>query len=191
MIWQNSDIGRDYVRSPRDRDGRRRAVACRQPIILICRTRRVPDPAGPAARLESGVAAFAAFGLSGLTLGASLAGLSRLGLALMLPGHLFGATGAGRSKLFAFVSALIQPPTPSPVSSSFPAICGRRATIALGGRRPPSAADCGGDRRAPRTSSSQLEAPPPAVIENPLEHNRFSAFAPAIAVGATLAALGL
>ena len=62
------------------------------------RTRRVPNPL--TVLLAAIGVAFAAFGISGLTVGASLAGFA-LGLALMLPGHLIGATGAGDVKLFA------------------------------------------------------------------------------------------
>jgi Flp pilus assembly protein protease CpaA len=69
-------------------------------------TRRVPNP------LTMGLAAtgvaYAVFGIGGLSIGASLAGLA-LGLALMLPGHLLGATGAGDVKLFAAAGALIGP----------------------------------------------------------------------------------
>ena len=39
-----------------------------------------------------------------------------LGLALMLPGHLFGATGAGDVKLFAAVGALLGP---APIATAF------------------------------------------------------------------------
>ena len=59
-------------------------------------------------RLAATGVALAACGISGLSLGASLAGLA-LGLALMLPGHLIGATGAGDVKLFAAVGALVGP----------------------------------------------------------------------------------
>ena len=51
---------------------------------------------------------YAACGIGGLSLGASLAGLA-LGLALMLPGHLIGATGAGDVKLFAAAGAFVGP----------------------------------------------------------------------------------
>ena len=69
-------------------------------------TRRVPNP------LTVGLATvgviFAASGISSISLGASLAGLA-LGLVLMLPGHMIGATGAGDVKLFAAVGAFIGP----------------------------------------------------------------------------------
>jgi len=50
----------------------------------------------------------AAFGVSGISVGASLAGFV-LGMTLMLPGYLFGATGAGDVKLFAALGALLGP----------------------------------------------------------------------------------
>ena len=46
--------------------------------------------------------------LSGLSLGAAFAGFL-LGLAVMLPGHLIGATGAGDVKLLAAVGACVGP----------------------------------------------------------------------------------
>ena len=47
-------------------------------------------------------------GVSGLTVWAAAAGLV-LGLAVMLPGHLLGATGAGDVKLMAAAGALLGP----------------------------------------------------------------------------------
>jgi len=68
------------------------------------RTRRVPNP------LTAGLAlsglGFAAAGISHVSGAASLAGLC-LGLALMLPGHLLGGTGAGDVKLFGAAGALL------------------------------------------------------------------------------------
>lgn len=48
----------------------------------------------------------AATGLSDASLGSSLLGLI-VGIVLMLPGHLFGATGAGDVKLFGAVGAVV------------------------------------------------------------------------------------
>ena len=96
-------------------------------------TRRVPNP------LTMGFAAtgvaYAAFGIGGLSIGASLAGLA-LGLALMLPGHLIGATGAGDVKLFAAVGALLGPVhiltafIYTALAGGVIAVCGRAATAA-------------------------------------------------------------
>ena len=144
-------------------------------------TRRVPNPL--TVLLAASGVAFAACGLSGLTIGASLAGFA-LGLALMLPGHLCGATGAGDVKLFAALGALIGP---AHIATAFvyTALAGGLLAIVIATRR----------RRLQRTidGAAQLLATAAgnvAAIESPIENNRF-AYAPAIAVGATLAALGL
>jgi prepilin peptidase CpaA len=70
------------------------------------RSRRIPNELTAAMAL-SGLA-LAAFGSSGITIAASLAGLV-LGLAVMLPGHVLGATGAGDVKLMAAVGAIVGP----------------------------------------------------------------------------------
>ncbi|MGH9329332.1 MAG: A24 family peptidase [Vicinamibacterales bacterium] len=68
------------------------------------RTRRIPNA------VTFGTAALgltlAATGLSGVSLSSSVMGLL-LGLALMLPGRLFGATGAGDVKLMGAVGAVL------------------------------------------------------------------------------------
>jgi prepilin peptidase CpaA len=145
------------------------------------RARRVPNPL--ILLLASSGVAFAALGLTELTLGASLVGLA-LGLALMLPGHVFGATGAGDVKLFAALGALVGP-THIAVAFVYTAIAGGvlALVVAIHRRRLRQTLD-----GAARVIVSARAAA--ASIESPLEHNRF-AFAPAIAVGATLAALGL
>ena len=71
------------------------------------RTRRVPNPLTAAAR-------GAGRGVRGRRASAACRSARRcsglvLGLALMLPGHLFGATGAGDVKLFAAAGALLGP----------------------------------------------------------------------------------
>lgn len=92
------------------------------------RTRRVPNPL--TALLATIGVALAATGISGLTVGASLTGLV-LGLALMLPGHLFGATGAGDVKLFAAFGALLGP---APILTAFvyTALAGGVLALAIG-----------------------------------------------------------
>ncbi len=82
------------------------AVGAGTAAAIDLRTRRVPNPL--TALLASAGLLLAATGLSGVSLTASLVGLV-LGLALMLPGHVFGATGAGDVKLFAATGALIGP----------------------------------------------------------------------------------
>jgi len=144
------------------------------------RTRRVPNPL-TAALTASGLV-FAAAGISGLSVSASIIGCV-LGLALMLPGHLFGATGAGDVKLFAAAGALIGP---APIVTAFfyTALAGGLLALVVAVRR----------RRLQRTLNGAVKlvataAANSSAIAGPLENNRF-AYAPAIAVGTLIAALG-
>jgi prepilin peptidase CpaA len=144
------------------------------------RTRRVPNP------LTMGLAAigvvYAACGIGGLSLGASLAGLA-LGLALMLPGHLIGATGAGDVKLFAAAGAYVGP---AHIVTAFiyTALAGGGIAIVISLWRRRLQQTVGGTALLIATVGANAPA-----IESPLEHNRF-AYAPAIAVGTMLTALG-
>jgi len=144
------------------------------------RTRRVPNPL--TASLTASGLVFAAAGISGLSVSASILGCV-LGLALMLPGHLFGATGAGDVKLFAAAGALIGPA--SIVTAFFyTALAGGLLALAVAVRR----------RRLQRTLNGAVQlvataAANSSAIAGPLENNRF-AYAPAIAVGTLIAALG-
>jgi prepilin peptidase CpaA len=74
--------------------------------VVDVRQRRVPNV------LTMGVASLglmlAMAGLGAVTLGGALGGLA-LGLALLLPAHVFGATGAGDVKLLAAFGALLGP----------------------------------------------------------------------------------
>ena len=67
-------------------------------------TRRIPN-AVVAITAAAGVLA-AAGGATDISVGSSLLGLG-VGILLMLPGHLFGATGAGDVKLFGAVGAVV------------------------------------------------------------------------------------
>jgi Flp pilus assembly protein protease CpaA len=72
--------------------------------VIDLRTRRIPNAlTGALAVLGVGIAAakLGPVGLGGALLGCAL------GLAFMLPGHVFGATGAGDVKLFAAAGALL------------------------------------------------------------------------------------
>ena len=113
-------------------------------------TRRVPN-ALTAVLAASGVV-FAACGISGITIGASLTGFA-LGLALMLPGHLFGATGAGDVKLFAAIGALVGP---APILTAFlyTALAGGAIAVAVSLR-----ADACGRRSAARRDWSRRRPP--------------------------------
>ena len=144
------------------------------------RTRRVPNP------LTMGLAAlgvaYAAAGIGGLSIGASLAGLA-LGLALMLPGHLIGATGAGDVKLFAAAGAFVGP---AHVVWAFiyTALAGGAIAIVVSVARRRLHRTVGDTALLIATAGGNAGA-----IESPLENNRF-AYAPAIAVGTMLVALG-
>jgi prepilin peptidase CpaA len=134
----------------------------------------VPNPL--TASLTASGLVFAAAGISGLSVSASILGCV-LGLALMLPGHLFGATGAGDVKLFAAAGALIGP---APIVTAFfyTALAGGLLALAVAVRRQPAAADA--ERR--RCKLVATAAANSSAIAGPLENNRF-AYAPAIAVG--------
>src|SRR5687768_14664742 len=74
--------------------------------VVDIRTRRIPNELTASTFLVA--LAMAATGASGLSVGAAIAG-SLLGLALMAPGHVFGAMGAGDVKLLAALGALLGP----------------------------------------------------------------------------------
>jgi prepilin peptidase CpaA len=102
------------------------AAGAASAAAIDLRTRRVPNPL--TALLATIGVALAATGMSGLSVGASLAGLV-LGFALMLPGHVFGATGAGDVKLFAAAGALIGP---APILTAFVYTAIAGGVLALG-----------------------------------------------------------
>jgi len=74
--------------------------------IVDLRTRRIPNELTgtmAAAGLGLAVAGWSGLSITGVVLGCAI------GLALMLPGHLLGATGAGDVKLMAAIGTLIGP----------------------------------------------------------------------------------
>ena len=101
----------------------------------------------------------------------------------MLPGHLFGATGAGDVKLFAAAGALMGP---APIITAFfyTAIAGGLLALVVAVRRRRLQHTLGATARLIATAAANAKA-----IAGPLEDNRF-AYAPAIAVGTLIAALG-
>ncbi len=149
--------------------------------IVDIYTRRVPNP------LTLGVAAL------GLVLGASDAtgiGLTGalggfvVGLLLMLPGHIMGATGAGDVKLFAAIGTLLGPRA-TVVAFAYTAIAGGILAIVVACQRKRLSATVGRMAALVRTAGANV-----AEIEQSSQDNRFP-YAPAIAAGAFLAALGL
>ena len=74
--------------------------------VIDLRTRRIPNEL-TAAMTGVGIA-LAATGVSGVPVAGAFLGFA-IGLALMLPGYAFGATGAGDVKLMAAVGAIVGP----------------------------------------------------------------------------------
>jgi prepilin peptidase CpaA len=143
------------------------------------RSRRIPNLL-TAAMTGIGIG-LAASGVSGVSLAASVAGFA-LGLALMMPGHVLGATGAGDVKLMAAIGSIVGP---AMVVSAFlfTAIAGGVLAVAVALRR----------RRLGQTiaGTGRLLAAPANVkkeIQAATTSSRF-AYGPAIAVGSVLAAL--
>ncbi|MEO8077258.1 MAG: A24 family peptidase [Acidobacteriota bacterium] len=147
--------------------------------IVDIRTRRIPNEL-TAAMATIGIG-LAAMGFSGMSVWASIGGLA-LGLALMMPGHLLGATGAGDVKLMAAVGAVVGPST---VVTAFllTALAGGVLAVAVALRRRQLVNAIAGTRRliaAPSGAHQEILAAPAA--------HRF-AYGPAIAIGSVLAGL--
>ena len=105
-----------------------------------------------------------------------------LGFAMMLPGHIFGGTGAGDVKLFAAAGAVVGAQRIVP-AFVFMAIAGGALALGIAWWR--------GRLWHTMKSTARLCGRPAAtkaVIERPSEHNRFP-YGPAIAVGCVIAAL--
>ena len=149
--------------------------------FIDLRTRRVPNLITmPLAVL--GLAA-AASGISGLTMSASLLGLL-LGLTLMLPGYVFGATGAGDVKLLAAAGAWLGP-LHIGIAFLYTALVGGVLALVVARRRRRLALTLAGTSKLITTAAANA-----GEIEHPAADNRF-AYAPAIAAGSMLAALGV
>ena len=145
------------------------------------RTRRVPNAL--TLSLAAAGLAVAASGIGRVSLAGSLAGLA-IGVALMLPGHLFGATGAGDVKLFGASGALLGP---AAIFAAFiyTAIAGGALAVVIALRRGRLQRTLGSAARLVASGAANT-----AEIEAATENNRFP-YAPAIAVGAIVAAIGL
>jgi prepilin peptidase CpaA len=143
------------------------------------RTRRIPNEL-TATMAGLGVGLSAA-GVSGVPVWASILGFI-LGLALMMPGHLLGATGAGDVKLMGAVGALVGP---AHVVSAFlfTAIAGGVLAIVVAVRRQRLSVTLAGTGKLMTGSTEAKE-----VIRSAPPGSRF-AYGPAIAVGSILAAL--
>ena len=148
-------------------------------VVTDVRSRRIPNWLTATIAVAGFVLAFSHIGR--ITPGQAALGLL-LGLALMLPGHIIGATGAGDVKLMAAVGAIVGP---SLVFTAFlcTAVAGGVFAIAVAARR--------GRLRATIEGTGLLVAAPMLArseIEAPARRNRF-AYGPAIAVGCLVAVL--
>jgi prepilin peptidase CpaA len=149
--------------------------------LVDLRTRRIPN------WLTLGVTgcglALAAFQVSGLSVMSALAGFG-IGLLLMLPGHVVGATGAGDVKLFAALGTVLGP-TGIAVAFFYTTILGGvlALVVAMNRRRLRDTVE----RTAALVSTGGANV---AEIEGGAADNRF-AYAPAIALGTLAVALGL
>ena len=143
-------------------------------------TRRIPNV------LTGGIAGLglllAGLHVTGAGLAAAIGGLT-VGLLLMLPGHVFGRTGAGDVKLLAALGTLLGP-AGTAAAFVYTLIAGGLLVIAVAAQRGRLQTTVAGAATLVRTGGANV-----AEIERPSADNRF-AYAPAIAVGACLAALG-
>ena len=157
------------------------AVGGSTTAAIDLRERRVPNV------MTFGIAVLglmlAAFHPTTVGLSSAAAGLA-LGLVLMLPGHVIGATGAGDVKLMAAFGTLLGPGRIG-YAFLYSAIAGGAIALAVAARRRRMRVTIA--RTAALLDRSQAAA---AEIEHPRENNRF-AYAPAIVVGALAAAMGL
>lgn len=144
-------------------------------------SRRVPNA------LTFGIAALgialAAMHVTGLSVLAALAGLA-IGFVLMLPGHYIGGTGAGDVKLFAAIGTLLGP-AGILVAFLYTALAGGVLALVIALRRRRLRETVERTAVLVRTGGSNV-----ADIEHVSSDNRFP-YAPAIALGALAAALGI
>lgn len=147
--------------------------------VVDIRTRRIPNEL-TAAMAGVGVG-LAATGVSGVPLWASVLGFA-IGLLLMMPGHVLGATGAGDVKLMAAVGAIVGPAL---VISAFlfTALAGGVLAIVVAMRRKRLATTLAGTGRLVAGSADTR-----ALLRTAPTTSRF-AYGPAIAVGSIIAAL--
>ena len=148
--------------------------------FIDLQNRRVPNA------LTLGVAALgitlAARHLTGVSVVGAVEGLA-VGLLLMLPGHVMGATGAGDVKLFAAVGTLLGP-TRIGVAFLYTAMFGGLLALAAAVYRGRLRQSIDETATLVRTGGANV-----ATIENLSANNRF-AYAPAIAAGALAAVMG-
>ncbi|MBM3779380.1 MAG: prepilin peptidase [Acidimicrobiia bacterium] len=140
-------------------------------------TRRIPNLLS--ASLAVAGLTLALTGTSGVTPASSTLGMV-VGLALMLPGHVFGATGAGDVKLFAAAGAVLGAGRMLP-AFAYVAIAGGALAVAIA---------CGRGRLAPTLArAGGLVGLAPRVDVRAEPGRQTLAYGPAIAIGCVAAAL--
>ena len=142
------------------------------------RTRRVPNVLTAAAALIG--LAMAAGGVGRVGVAMAIAGCL-LGAGVMLPGYLLGGTGGGDLKLLAAIGTMLGPGATLRAFVAT-AIAGGVLAIVVAARRRRVAATLTGTAHLVATAGARREG-----IEDAAADNRF-AYAPAIAVGAIVAA---
>lgn len=148
--------------------------------VVDLRTRRVPN--WLTLTITSVGVSLAAAHLTTVSVAGALGGFA-VGLLLMLPGHIVGATGAGDVKLFAAVGTLLGP-THIGVAFVYTAILGGALAVLVAMHRGRLQTTLQETATLVVTGGANV-----ARIERPTTDNRF-AYAPAIAVGTIMAALG-
>ena len=147
--------------------------------VIDVRTRRVPNLLTMSLAAVGLAMAMAGFGRVGII--ASITGCL-VGLVVMLPGHLLGATGGGDVKLLAAAGTLLGPAATFRAFVAT-AIAGGLIAVVVALRRRRLAATLAGTASLVTSAGSDI-----AVIRESSQDNRF-AYAPAIAIGAIVAAL--
>jgi prepilin peptidase CpaA len=147
--------------------------------VIDLRVRRVPNAL--TIPLAMAGVALAAAGLGRIGVSAAIAGWAA-GLALMLPGYLLGATGAGDVKLMAAVGALLGPEG-ALWAFLYTAIAGGATALIVAALRGRLRQTVEETMWLVLSRGANAEA-----LEDPKANNRF-AYAPAIAVGAIITAL--
>jgi len=147
--------------------------------VADLRTRRIPNML--TASMTGAGLGLAAGGVGGASIGAAVIGFV-VGFALMLPGHLLGATGAGDVKLMAAIGTLVGPALMVKVFLCTAIAGGVLAVVVAVRRRSLS--------RTVATTARMLATPTgaPTEIRSAKAASRF-AYGPAIAVGSVIAVL--
>jgi prepilin peptidase CpaA len=148
-------------------------------VVADVRTRRIPNALTASMAGAGFVVAAAGFGVTPMQ---ALLGLL-VGLLVMMPGHLIGATGAGDVKLLAAIGSLVGPSLAFRVCL-YTAVAGGAIALAVAARR--------GLLAYTLHSATQLVVAPAGARQAIAASSRASRFAygPAIAVG-TLVALAI